>query len=368
MILIKTERDTLLKPLLAVIGIVEKRHTMAILCNVLIERRQGILHFVASDLEIEITTQLPQEMLGDDFSITTSAAKLKEILSSTAEGDEVTLESKDDKLTIKAGRSRFNLQCLSADDFPLVSKTNAVQAEFSVAQRELKSLIHLVQYAMATQDIRYYLNGLLMQVEGNEVRLVSTDAHRLAFASTTIDGNLEKTDVILPRKTIQDLSKALQDNDDLIKVELLTNQVRFTFGSTVMVSKVIDGKFPDYKRVIPLDNQNILMVNRLDFLQSLKRASILANEKFRGVRIMLKLGIMSIVCSNNEQEEAQDELEIDYTGDEIDIGFNIQYIQDVLSNVSAEQVQIAFGDASRSALFTLPGNTSFKYVVMPMRI
>jgi DNA polymerase-3 subunit beta len=207
-----------------------------------------------------------------------------------------------------------------------------------------------------------------MQAEGNEVRLVSTDAHRLAFASATIDGNLEKTDVILPRKTIQELSKALQDSDDLIQVELLTNQVRFTFGSTVMVSKVIDGKFPDYKRVIPLDNQNILMVNRLAFLQSLKRASILANEKFRGMRIVLKVGTMSIFCTNNEQEEAQDELEIAYTGDEIDIGFNIQYIQDVLSNVSAEEVQLAFGDASRSALFTLPENTSFKYVVMPMRI
>jgi DNA polymerase-3 subunit beta len=367
MILIKTERDTLLKPLLAVIGIVEKRHTMAILSNVLIERRQGILRFVASDLEIEITTQLPQEMLGDDFSITTSAAKLKDILSSTADKAEVTLESKDDKLTIKAGKSRFNLQCLPGDDFPLV-KISAVQAEFSMPQRELKSLIHLVQYAMATQDIRYYLNGLLMQAEGNEVRLVSTDAHRLAFASATIDGNLEKTDVILPRKTIQELSKALQDSDDLIQVELLTNQVRFTFGSTVMVSKVIDGKFPDYKRVIPLDNQNILMVNRLAFLQSLKRASILANEKFRGMRIVLKVGTMSIFCTNNEQEEAQDELEIAYTGDEIDIGFNIQYIQDVLSNVSAEEVQLAFGDASRSALFTLPENTSFKYVVMPMRI
>ncbi|MBY0346514.1 MAG: DNA polymerase III subunit beta [Neisseriaceae bacterium] len=367
MILIKTERDTLLKPLLAVIGIVEKRHTMAILSNVLIERSQGILRFVASDLEIEITTQLSQEMLGDDFSITTSAAKLKDILSSTTEKTEVTLESKDDKLTIKAGKSRFNLQCLPADDFPLV-KTSAIQAEFSIAQRELKNLLHLVQYAMAAQDIRYYLNGLLMQVEGNEVRLVSTDAHRLAFASATIGSNLEKTDVILPRKTIQELSKALQDSDELIQIELLTNQVRFNFGSTVMISKVIDGKFPDYKRVIPLDNQNILMVNRLAFLQSLKRASILANEKFRGMRIVLKEGTMSIFCANNEQEEAQDDLEIEYSGEEIDIGFNIQYIQDVLSNVSAEQIQIAFGDASRSALFTLQDNTSFKYVVMPMRI
>lgn len=367
MILIKTKRDTLLKPLLAVIGIVEKRHTMPILSNVLIEREQGFLRFVASDLEIEITTQLPQEMSGDDFSITISAAKLKEILSSTADGAEVTLENKDEKITIKAGKSRFNLQSTTSKDFPLV-KISAIQAEFSIAQNEFKSLIHLVQYAMATQDIRYYLNGLLMQVEGNEVRLVSTDAHRLAFSSATIAENLEKTDVILPRKTIQELSKALQDNKDLIHIEILTNQVRFKFGSTVMVSKIIDGKFPDYKRVIPLDNQNILMINRLAFLQSLKRASILANEKFRGVSIELRENKMSISCTNNEQEEAQDVLEIEYTGEAIDIGFNIQYIQDVLSNVSAEEVQLAFGDTGRSALFTLPDNTNFKYVVMPMRI
>ena len=266
----------------------------------------------------------------------------------------MTLEQLDGgRLTLKAGKSRFNLQTLPADDFPLLSVGSASDSSFSLSQRELKRLISQVQYAMAVQDIRYYLNGLLMQTDGNQVRLVATDGHRLAFASADVEANLPKSEVILPRKTIIELYKLLQDIDDPINIEVLANQVRFSFGSTVIISKVVDGKFPDYNRVIPLDNDKIFLIERLEFLHALQRAAILANEKFRGVRLVLKPGSMSILCTNSEQEEAEEELEIAYQGGELEIGFNINYLMDVLTNLPADTLQLAFGDSNRSTLVTI---------------
>ncbi|MGL6071162.1 DNA polymerase III subunit beta [Craterilacuibacter sp.] len=368
MLILQAERDALLKPLLAVTGIVERRHTLPILSNVLIEKKGGVVSFLATDLEIQITTASPEELPGEDFRLTTSAKKLQDILRAIP-NTTVTLDSQDGgRLVLKAGKSRFNLQTLPADDFPFVSPNGAAESTFSLPQRDLKRLLSQVQFAMAVQDIRYYLNGLLLQTEGDQVRLVSTDGHRLAFASATHDGNLPKTEVILPRKTIIELYKLLQDSDETIQIELLNNQVRFSFGSTVIISKVVDGKFPDYNRVIPLDNDRLFLIDRLSFLHALQRAAILANEKFRGVRLVLKNGAMSILCTNSEQEEAEEELEIAYDGGELEIGFNINYLLDVLTNLPADTLQLAFGDAGRSALFTIPGNSNFKYIVMPMRI
>lgn len=368
MLILQAERDALLKPLLAVTGIVERRHTLPILSNVLIEKKGAEVGFLATDLEIQITTASAEALPGEDFRLTTSAKKLQDILRAIPDKTTVTLEQQDGRLTLKAGKSRFNLQTLPAEDFPLLPVNGSPEASFSMSQRELKRLISQVQYAMAVQDIRYYLNGLLMQTEGDQVRLISTDGHRLAFSSAQVEASLPKAEVILPRKTVLELYKLLTDSDDPISIEVLANQVRFSFNSTVIISKVVDGKFPDYNRVIPLDNDKIFLIDRVTFLHALQRAAILANEKFRGVRLVLKSGAMSILCTNSEQEEAEEELEIGFTGAGLEIGFNINYLLDVLTNLPAETLQLAFGDANRSALFTIPENSDFKYIVMPMRI
>lgn len=367
MLILQAERDALLKPLQAVTGIVERRHTLPILSNVLLENVHGQTNILATDLEIQINTSGPHSEAGD-FRITTNAKKLQDILRALPDSSLVALDWAQNRLTLKAGKSRFALQTLPAEDFPLMSVGENVSAAFSLPQEAFKNMLSQVQYSMAVQDIRYYLNGLLMQVEGDQLRLVATDGHRLAYSSTTIDADLPKAEVILPRKTVLELFKLLNHPAEPITVELLNNQVRFRCNDTVIVSKVVDGKFPDFNRVIPLDNDKIFLVNRSQLLGALERAAILANEKFRGARLLLAPGLLSVVCSNNEQEEAREELEIAYQGGELEVGFNISYLMDVLRNVHADDMQLAFGDANRSTLFTIPNNPNFKYIVMPMRI
>ncbi|MDO4432967.1 MAG: DNA polymerase III subunit beta [Alysiella sp.] len=368
MLILQTTRDTLLKPLQAVTGIVERKHTLPILANVLIESQNGQTDILATDLEIQIHTQGPANESGD-FRLTTNAKKLQDILRALPDANTpVSFDYADNRLTLKAGKSRFNLQTLPAEDFPTMNVADATQTVFAIEQERFKNMIAQVQYSMAVQDIRYYLNGLLMQVEGDQLRLVATDGHRLAFAASPIEANLPKQEVILPRKTVLELNKLLTSPKDMIHIELLENQVRFRCNDTVIVSKIIDGKFPDYNRVIPMDNDKIFLINRLALLGALERSAILANEKFRGARLQLAPGLLRILCSNNEQEEAQEELEIAYDGSELEAGFNISYLMDVLRALGCEDIQIAFGDANRSTLFTMPNDVNFKYIVMPMRI
>jgi len=367
MLILETGRDDLLKPLQAVTGIVERKHTLPILANVLLESKDGQTKLLATDLEIQINTAGPESQAGD-FRITTNAKKFQDILRALPDSALVSLDWADNRLTLRAGKSRFALQTLPAEDFPLMSVGNDVSATFSLTQETFKTMLSQVQYSMAVQDIRYYLNGLLMQVEGNQLRLVATDGHRLAYAASQIEAELPKTEVILPRKTVLELFKLLNNPSESITVELLDNQVRFQCNGTTIVSKVIDGKFPDFNRVIPLDNDKIFLVSRTQLLGALERAAILANEKFRGARLFLQPGLLSVVCSNNEQEEAREELEIAYQGGELEVGFNIGYLMDVLRNIHSDDMQLAFGDANRSTLFTMPNNPNFKYIVMPMRI
>ena len=223
---------------------------------------------------------------------------------------------------------------------------------------------------MAAQDVRYYLNGLLLLVDGGELRAVATDGHRLAFACMPLDGEAldGRHELILPRKTVLELNRLLADSDEPLTIRLAANQIHFQFGHINLVSKLIDGKFPDYERVIPSSLKNSVTLNRQLFLQSMVRAAILTNEKFRGVRLVLIDGSLKIMAANAEQEEAQEELEVDYRGDSIDVGFNVSYLLDVLNNTSAENVEWRFNDANSSALLLVPGNDRFKYVVMPMRI
>jgi DNA polymerase-3 subunit beta len=370
MLLIKTNRDTLLAPLQSVSGIVEKRHTLPILSNVLLEKKGETLTLLATDIEIQITTSTASTSFDGDGAVTVGARKLQDILRSLPDTAEVSLNLDDKRLQVRAGKSRFTLQTLPAEDFPRMVILEGDSIKFSVTQKQFRQLLVQTQFSMAAQDVRYYLNGLLLLVEGNELRAVATDGHRLAYASIQLEGEVAPTrqELILPRKTVLELNRLLVDNDEPLNIELSPNQIRFQFGHIKLVSKLIDGKFPDYERVIPATLKNIVSLKRAELLQSMVRAAILTNEKFRGVRLVLTNNSLKIMAANAEQEEAQEEIEVVYSGDAIDVGFNVSYLLDVLNNTSVETVEWGFNDANSSALLTIPGNDRFKYVVMPMRI
>ena len=242
--------------------------------------------------------------------------------------------------------------------------------QLTIKQKAFKELLNKTNYAMAIQDIRYYLNGMLIILENNDISVVATDGHRLAFAGEKVEESLgEKTEVILPRKTVMELQRLLQDTDDEITIEIGANQIRFTFSEIELTSKLVEGKFPDYKKVIPVDYTNQVNINRVDYQQALQRVSILSNEKIRGVRCLVDANTLKVSSTNTDQENAQEELDIDYNGESLDIGFNVSYLLDVLGNQKTELVTLNFGiDASKSVLITVAEDPSFKYVVMPMRI
>jgi DNA polymerase-3 subunit beta len=366
--MIKAKRDEILGPLSAVSGIIERRHTLPILSNVLVDTAEDKLSFLATDIEIQITARTAIAAAGDARPVTVGARKLLDILRALPDGADVSLQQQDKRLVVKAAKSRFTLQTLPAEDFPRLAKPAGEAARFSLEQKVFRRLLGLVQYAMAQQDIRYYLNGLLMVVEEGQLKLVATDGHRLAFAAVKLGADLPRQEVIVPRKTVLELAKLLADDDSELRVEISTTQASFAFGTIHLVSKLIDGKFPDYTRVIPSQHKNRLQLGREPLRQALLRAAILSNEKFRGVRWVLADSVLKIVSSNAEQEEAHEELEVKYAGDALDIGFNVNYLLDVLNNVSGADIECAFGDASSSALISYPSEKDFKYVVMPMRI
>jgi DNA polymerase-3 subunit beta len=367
MLLFKGPRDQLLVPLQSVCGIVEKRHTLPILSNVLLEMEGGRLTLLATDIEIQIRTAAAAAGK-EATALTVGARKMQDILRSLPESAEVSLAYEDKRLQLKAGKSRFNLQTLPAEDFPRMAAGDGQQTTLRITQKQFKRLLALVQYAMAQQDIRYYLNGLLLVVTGNEMRVVATDGHRLAYASEELPEQHGRLEIILPRKTVLELSRQLADNDEALEIVLTPSQAQFRFGDIELVSKLIDGKFPDYERVIPQHHTKAIRLDRAMLQHSLLRAAILTNEKFRGVRLVLGPGSLKILSTNAEQEEAQEEIEVDYQGDALDVGFNVTYLLDVLNNIGDETVECRLADANSSALFVLPDNERFKYVVMPMRI
>jgi DNA polymerase III subunit beta len=360
-------RDTLLKPLQAVSGIVERRQTLPILSNVLIETGQGTLKCTATDLEIQITSETKFEST-DPQAVTVTARKLQELLRALPEDAPVSLDGKDSKLTLKAGKSRFQLQTLPANEFPRITKSSDRVQAFSLKQKELKQLIKLTEFAMAQQDIRYYLNGVLLVLDGDRLIAVATDGHRMSYAHAALNGQFTRQEIIVPRKTILELSKLLQESDEEVHVEVLGNQIRLSFDAVELVSKVIDGKFPDYNRVIPTGHSKHVVLDRALLLHTLQRAAILSNEKFRGVRVVLESGSLKIVCSNAEQEEAEEQIDVAYEGDGIDMGFNINYLLDVMATLSPSELKLSFNDSASSALITIPERDDYKYVVMPMRI
>jgi DNA polymerase-3 subunit beta len=367
MLLVQSERNALLAALSAVVGVVERRHTLPILSNLLLEKKAGKLTLLATDLELQVSTQIDAPG-GEDFAITIAARKLFDIVRALPDDAKLKLDSKDSQVVVSAGKSRFTLQTLPAADFPRVETGAGLGAAIHLPQKTLKRLLQLVQFAMASQDIRYYLNGMLLVLEGKQLRVVATDGHRLSYAETELDTEVEAREIIIPRKTVMELSKLLGDVDDAVELRIGANQVTFTLPGTELVTKVVDGKFPDYQRVIPANQPRHLKVRRQNVIQALQRAAILSNEKFRGVRLVMSENTLGIVCNNNEQEEAADEIEVSYNGDPLDVGFNVTYLLDGLGAVNTEEITLSLGDANSSMLLTSEGEPGFKYVVMPMRI
>lgn len=373
MIVLKESQSKVLSVLQSVAGIVERRHTMPVLANVLLRKTGNALQLTTSDLEIQI--RATAELGGDagNFETTIGARKLIDILKTIPADQSVTLEEQQGKMLLKSGKSRFTLQTLPAADFPLVQEAPSFGPAFSVPQKVLKELMGLVSFAMAVQDIRYYLNGILFVAEGNTLSLVATDGHRLAWASATLDVDVgSKQEVILPRKTVLEMQRLLSDvgGDDSprIGIQFASNQARFTLGSMEFVTKLVEGQFPDYRRVIPVRNDNSITLGRAALLASLQRTAIMTSDKFKGVRLHLEPSLLRVAANNADQEEAEDELDIDYNGPAIEIGFNVSYLMDALSHMAQDMVTVSLQDGNSSALITIPGNDSFKYVVMPMRI
>ena len=367
MLKIRTTNDKLLGPLQQVTGIVERRHTLPILSNVLITAGDGKVDFLATDLEVQITSSAALEGNAEG-TVTAGARKLYDILRSLPEDAEVSLEAKENRMTVRAGKSRFNLQTLAAADFPRMVEAKDASKTLTLPQKALKDALRLVQFAMAVQDIRYYLNGVLFSVDKDTLRVVATDGHRLSYASQQLDGDHGQVEAILPRKTVLELIKLLADGDDPVSLAIGSNQARFSFSGIEIVSKIVEGKFPDYAKVIPTTHKNRVSLDRAQLAQSLNRAAILSNEKIRGVRLVFTKDALSIICTNNEQEEAEEGLAVEYDGDPLDIGFNISYLLDVLNHVDSPTVSMTMGDSNSSALIQMPGREDFKYVVMPMRI
>ena len=368
MIVLKATQNTVLTALQSVAGIVERRHTLPILANVLIRKTGNKIQLTTSDLEIQIRTSAEFDGDSGDFTTTVGARKVIDILRTMPSDQTVSLESSASKLILKGGKSKFTLQTLPAEDFPLVQESANLGPAFSVPQKVLKDLLGQVAFAMAVHDIRYYLNGILFIAEGKLLTLVATDGHRLALAQATLEVDMPKQEVILPRKTVLELQRLLKDEDTPIEMRFAGNQAKFAFSGMEFVTKLVEGKFPDYNRVVPKNHKNAVTLGRAPLLSSLQRAAIMTSEKFKAVRVNIEPGTLRISSSNAEQEEAKEELEIDYAGDTIEVGFNVTYLIDALANTSVEMVKLELQDTSSSALFTLPEQPGFKYVVMPMRI
>jgi len=369
--LVKTSRDALLKPLSTVAGIVERRNTLPILANILLRKTGEQVSFIATDLEVQISTHGAFGVGDSQESTTVAARKLLDILRALPDSGEVSLTLASGKLTLQSGKSRFALQTLAASDFPTVSQPQQWDAAFSLPQKTLKHLFNMVHFAMAQQDIRYYLNGLLLVRDATGVRAVATDGHRLAYCFAALESENQETaqEVIVPRKTVMEMQRLLADTEDPVQVDIAASQIRFSFGDVELVSKLVEGKFPDYNRVIPANYTRHFLTPRESLQGSLQRAAILASDKFKGVRIQLSDNLLKLSSTNAEQEEAIEEMDVEYASEAMDMGFNVSYLLDVLANVKTEQVRWSVHpDGNASTLITLPDEESFKYVVMPMRI
>ena len=360
-------REDILPPLQHVIGAVERKQTLPILGNVLIKTQDGHLSLTATDLEIELITHIDIDVQ-EDLSTTLPARKLLDICKALPDKSEIKFSIEDNQVTLTSARSRFTLASLPAKDFPTTEDIEA-NLELSIEQKELKTLIDKTAFAMAQQDVRYYLNGLLLEFGQEKVRLVATDGHRLALSEQSgLAGMAAERQIIIPRKGVLELSRLLANVDTAASLKISGNHIRIETGEFTFTSKLIDGKFPDYNRVIPLDGNKEMLVDREQLKQSLHRISILSNEKYRGIRLSLDKDNLVIQANNPDREEAEEELAVDYKDSSLEIGFNVTYLLDVLGAMESESVKIQLKDSNSSCVITAPESDQFRYVVMPMRL
>ncbi len=364
-------RETLLTPLQLVIGVVERKQTLPILSNVLLETTDKKLSVTGTDLEVELVGQIDMEKNHtESYRVTLPGRKLMDICRALPENAPVELYRDKEKIILRSGRSRFTLSTLPAEDFPNVEKHEA-HLNFSLPQRELHRLLQRTSFAMAQQDVRYYLNGLLLEIQSGKVRAVATDGHRLATHVVTIDTNAEhRLQIIIPRKGVVELLRLLTDSDEPATVTVGNNHVRVSTNNFVFTSKLIEGRFPDYERVIPKNGDKHIILNAEVLKQGLNRAAILCNEKFKGVRFELRQGLLRLFANNPEQEAAEEEITIDYSKNDLEIGFNVNYLIDILNTVDPGPVKLTFSDSNNSVLFeevNSPHSDS-AFVVMPMRL
>src|SRR5450432_566755 len=360
------EREKLLGPLQAVIGVVERRQTMPVLANVLLNVRDGRMSITATDLEVELvaSAEVTVQTAGD---VTVPGRKLLDILRALPEKTSVSLALDGEKLIVKGGRSRFSLSTLPASEFPLVEDIHAQQT-VQVARGELQRLLEKTHFSMAQQDVRYYLNGMLLEIDGQLLRAVATDGHRLALCETALDVKAKNSQqVIVPRKGVLELQRVLND-DGVAEVAIGTNHVRAQIGDIRFTSKLIDGRFPEYSRVIPAAPASAIRADRDVLRQALQRTAILSNEKYRGIRVTVKKNMLTVQAHNPEQEEAEEEIEVRYEGNDLEVGFNVNYLLDALAAIDGQEVELGLTDSNSSCLIRSPGNANARYVVMPMRL
>ena len=364
---ITLERESLLRPLQAVGSVVERRQTLPILSNILVSINDGTLTLTGTDLEVEMVAQMSIEAT-DSGDITLPARKFIDICRALPENARLDMQIDQDKAVIRSGRSRFTLSTMPAAEFPNIDPIES-PLEFSVSQQQLKKLIEQTQFSMAQQDVRYYLNGLMLELNNNLLRAVATDGHRLAVCETEAELPVsELRQVILPRKGVTELMRLLEESDSTARIQLGENHIRVELPDISFTSKLIDGKFPDYQQVIPKDPPRIVTCGRQTLYEAFHRAAVLSNEKYRGMRLTLSPNLLKATVHNPEQEEAEEELEVGYNGEEFEIGFNVSYFLDALSALKSEQVSIGMIDANHSCLIQGDSDANSRYVIMPMRL
>ena len=362
-------REALIKPLQLVTGVVERRQTLPVLSNVLLSLDKKTLSLTGTDLEVELMGSVQVDKSSSGGEITVPARKLMDICKSLPDSATLKFDLGDDKLKIQSGRSRFTLSTLPATDFPSVDETSGTLT-FSASKELLKTMLHNTSFAMAQQDVRYYLNGMLIEVSANHLRVVATDGHRMAMQTESMkSGVKETTGVIIPRKGVLELGRLLSEGgDEAVNVVIGTNHIRATMDHFTFTSKLVDGKFPDYNRVLPKGGDKNVVAGRGQLRDSLNRTAILSNEKFRGIRLILSNDELKIIASNPEQEEAEETVSVEYKGDSLEIGFNVLYLVDVLNVLASDNVQVILSDPNSPALLQTSENSNAVYVVMPMRL
>ncbi|GGO66809.1 DNA polymerase III subunit beta [Bowmanella pacifica] len=361
-------RENFLQPLQLVAGAVERRHTLPILSNVLIKVSEGTLWLTGTDLEVELISNVTLAGQCEDGEITVPAKKLLDIVKGFSDVGDVEFVVEGNKALLKSGRGRYSLSTLPASEYPNLEDWQG-EIEFEISQSQLKRLIDSTHFSMAQQDVRYYLNGMSLETEDGIIRTVATDGHRLALCRTPYEGTpLPDRQVIIPRKGVMEISRLIENDDKSLKVQIGANHIRIFSTDFIFTSKLVDGRFPDYRRVLPKDGDKRVEASKETLKQAFSRASILSNEKFRGVRLNLASGELKITANNPEQEEAEEIVDVQYQGDSLEIGFNVAYLIDVLNALGSENVCISMSDSNSSALIEDAADDSALYVIMPMRL